>query len=92
LEDLLYTVFIVHIVQQSPAEDPPHNFKQHGVEVTPFINALGGSTEGALKSEAVDQAKLAPHDHTSSCFLTLMDRKVTIFKTKILIVLSKEPL
>jgi hypothetical protein len=59
-------------------------------EVEVLVGSPGGSAEGRLESERVDQLELLPHNHSSRRFLGLLDLEVTVIEVEVIAVLVEE--
>ena len=66
-------VFVACIVSQSDAEHLANLFQVLDREMKVIVRYSGGSTEGRLQSEGIDQQELLPHDHSTCGFLGLLD-------------------
>jgi hypothetical protein len=83
-------IIVASVVNQSYAEAFTNILKHTNSKLAIFVQSICGTTEGALKGEAIDEIKFSPHDHSSSRFSRLLDYKVTIIETKVFGVLMEK--
>ena len=84
---LFAPLVILNVVHQCLAEHPTHYLVQSGVEVTPCVLSLCGSTETALKREAVHQIEVPPHYHSRTGLLRFVYNEGAVFIAEIDIIL-----
>jgi hypothetical protein len=54
-----------------------------------LIDAVGGSTERAFKSETVNEVELSPHHDSGSRFSCFLDYEVAVLKAEMLCIATE---
>ena len=75
---------VTGVVEERAAENAPAVFEYGYCEVAVLVATFGSATEGGLKSEAIDEVELAPHNDTSSALASLLHDEIAAVKTEII--------